>query len=89
MFSISMRDQGCDVKIIGVKIEETHLVTILAWGEEKKKRVTQIRRWGYSLIRDNLQKLQNIHEIWRWGYILTRNNLHKLRNIHKICKHAN
>ena len=47
MFSISMRDQGCDVKIIGVKIEETHLVTILARGEEKKKRVTQIRRWGY------------------------------------------
>ena len=30
------------------------------WGEEKRKRVTQIRRWEYILARDNLHKLQNM-----------------------------
>ena len=61
MFSISIRDEGCDVKIIVVEIigdsESEYRGNTLGhlsgcrWGEEKRKRVTQIRRWEYMLTR--------------------------------------
>ena len=73
MFSISIRDEGCDVKIIVVEIigdsESEYRGNTLShlsgcrWGEEKRKRVTQIRRWEYILTRGGgiFSQEQNIH----------------------------
>ena len=90
MFSISIRDEGCDVKIIVVEIigdsESEYRGNTLShlsgcrWGEEKRKRVTQIRRWGYILTRDDMHKSQNIHILQE--YILTSSKCFAMRKVY-------
>ena len=94
MFSISIRDEGCDVKIIVVEIigdsESEYRGNTLShlsgcrWGEEKRKRVTQIRRWEYILTRDDMHKSQNIHILQE--YILTSSKWsHQVKICSQIC----
>ena len=59
------------MKIIAVKIEETHLATFLAI-DGGKKRERGSRKLGEA----------GIYSHKRWGYILTRDNMHKSQNIH-------
>ena len=53
-------DNRCGRKSVWILRKHTGHLSGYRWGEEKRKRVTQIRRWEYILARDNLHKLQNM-----------------------------